>query len=948
MQLTRLGFLAIAVIFHFAYIWSIFDIYFVSPIVHGMRHHSSGVEAPAKRLFLIVGDGLRADKCFQSHPPPFLKDGDDPTPRPLAPYLRSRVLQAGSFGVSHTRMPTESRPGHVALIAGLYEDVSSVTTGWKLNPVNFDSVFNQSRHTWSWGSPDILPMFKEGATPGRVDALTYSEEDEDFTADATNLDKWVFDHVKDFFSQAAIDPELKADVNADGVVFFLHLLGLDTTGHAYRPYSQEYLKNIEVVDSGVQELVSMVDNFYGNDGKTAWVFTADHGMSDWGSHGDGHPDNTRTPLIAWGAGIRAPEISTSEEPAQGHDEFSSDWNLDNVRRVDVDQADIAALMAHLVGLDYPANSVGVLPLDFLDASEKVKAQSLFANALEILEMFKVKEEAKMTTHINFVPFAPLREGLNSSSSRVDNIRSLIGSKDYTSAITLSKDLITVSLQGLRYMQTYDWLFLRTVVTLGYLGWILFSLTFVIQQHFLQRSSSDRWSYSAFVGFFSILVCINGILFIQKSPWTYYVYAFAPVFFWWQIWISRTDLIEGISQLTQASSGSQGWGLILQSIGVIAVLEAIVYGYFQRVTFTVCFLLGTTWPWLYGTQFVNRNRRTVVSWTASCLTMSIFTILPVIKVESLLQIHLAGFIMLAVGIAYIIYGHNIFGETEKINLEVFRSRRMQALLGAQCGLIALSMIVTHISVESLQAKQGLPVGNQVVGWSILVLSLLLLFSHGLFALGHYQHRLIVLFLAFSPTFIILTISYEGLFYVSFCAMLASWVQMEYQIQQAREARKHRAKKTSSTRPLDLGDYRIALFFFFFIQAGFFGTGNVASLSSFSLESVYRLITVFSPFLMGALLIFKILIPFAVISANLGILNRLLRVPPSALFMIVMSISDILTLNFFYMVRDEGSWLDIGTTISHFVIASLLCVFAAVLELVSEVIVGDLVVVEEKKA
>ncbi len=43
---------------------------------------------------------------------------------------------------------------------------------------------------------------------------------------------------------------------------------------------------------------------------------------------------------------------------------------------------------------------------------------------------------------------------------------------------------------------------------------------------------------------------------------------------------------------------------------------------------------------------------------------------------------------------------------------------RSILGVQTGLIVLAMIITRSSSISLQAKCGLPLGNQVVGWLVL--------------------------------------------------------------------------------------------------------------------------------------------------------------------------------------------------------------------------------------
>lgn len=186
-------------------------------------------------------------------------------------------------------------------------------------------------------------MFQQGASdPTRIDAWSYGEESEDFSADAVHLDLWCLDQLRILMKNSTTDAALAKQMRGEGTVFFLHLLGLDTTGHSYRPHGPEYHRNIRVVDHVVEETTKLMRDFYGDE-ETAFVFTADHGMSSKGNHGDGEPDNTRTPLVVWGKGVD----STAGEVEDGHDAYSEPWGLRG-RQKDVEQADVAVLMVSLL------------------------------------------------------------------------------------------------------------------------------------------------------------------------------------------------------------------------------------------------------------------------------------------------------------------------------------------------------------------------------------------------------------------------------------------------------------------------------------------------------------------------------------------------------------------------------------------------------------------------
>lgn len=901
-------FFALGLLVHFVFFASIFDIYFTSPLVHGMTPQVTPLPPPAKRLVLFVADGLRADALYELD-----EDGNS-----RAPFIRNVIKHEGSWGVSHTRVPTESRPGHVALIAGFYEDVSAVAKGWKENPVEFDSLFNESKYTWSWGSPDILPMFAKGASGDHVYTYSYDAQREDFGAhDATKLDTWVFDKVKDFFDAARNNQSLFSKVNEEKVVFFLHLLGIDTNGHAHRPSSREYKDNIKKVDDGVKEIVSIFKHFYEDDGKTAFIFTSDHGMTDWGSHGAGHPSETLTPFVTWGAGIKFPQNVSAQ---QYEDEFLKEWRLENWKRQDINQADIAPLMASLIGVPFPLNSVGILPVGYLNNTGLFKAESMFTNAVQILEQFKVKMTQKKEATLPFL-FTPFK--LLSDSQQLDILRkarSYIKQEKFDDVVSLCEELIDLALRGLSYYHTYDRLFLGISVAVGFVGWTSYASLLIIKSHSDiprgTRREGKKPHHLLPCSFIAAGVLVACFLMIQACPWTYYVYCLLPVPIWYAV-LKEREVIQALVESLLAFPLSRFVAyLLVFTLGI----EVLVLSFFYRYMLTAGLIVFAGWPFL--TQLWTRAKITCLSWAFFSLLLAVFPLMPVVGRKPDLSLVMgAGLLVLLLSLA-------VLATLVKRKLNLVKDELLVLLL--QVLSTVLSMYVVYSTHHSLLKKEGLPLLNQIVSWATLASSLVV----PLLSPTALWQRLTSILLSLMSTYLLLSTGYEALFPLVLSCLMFVWIHVEQEtLQQPGVSCKQKLASIQFTyntditqfRQLCLDDIRRAFFLVFFLLTAFFGTGNIASINSFDLASVYCFLTVFSPFMMGALMMWKILIPFVLVMCAFEAVQITTQLSSKGLFLVVLVISDIMALHFFFLVKDSGSWLDIGTSISHYVIVMSMTIF-----------------------
>lgn len=866
---------SVSLAFHSVILCSVFDIWFRSPVVPVTRSFAPDFPGPARRLVLFVADGLRADAFF-----------DQTQGQSLTPFLRLIMEREGAWGVSHTHVPTESRPGHVALIGGLYEDPSAIARGWQENPVDFDTVFNQSSHTWAWGSPDILPMFARGASSDRVRTRSYPASLEDFSAqDLTRLDTWVFDQVEAFFEEAYQNHTLQMELREERVVLFLHLLGCDTNGHRHNPRSPEYRRNIRLVDRGIEKMVDLFDRYWRHDGRTAFVFTADHGMTDWGSHGAGMAHETETPLLVWGAGVRRPIPSNPQVSSS-----PSYWHTDHLYRSDVEQADVASLMSVLLGTNIPKNSVGRLPVDYLDMNPDHKIKASLAVAQQMFEQFRVLQSGfdqlrlARILHRSFPGMDEMR-----FQSQVDRIRQLVSKNLYEKAQALADDLWQQSYDGVQYYHQYYRFQLFAVTSISYISFILLTLTSVIKHFSIIVQLCDSQDTPFLSLFFLAFSILAGFLTLcQNVPYHYFIYYITPVILIRALFSEWSGM-----KITQSAVSLP----VIVPLVLLVNIELLICAFFDRRCLSLAIILVTI---LQGIQGETKSKTLKMSWVICNLALCGFTFQPsVMKEHNPVLVLLAG---VSSSLASAWFSHKVF------KTSVFSGSIIFLIVSGVCSWISLFQEYRTMA--------------QCVSWIVFLggVPLALLKPSKAF------ERLFRVSMALMSSYILLSLTYEGLFLLTLITTMGIYILMEFHENVYHQKLLEFTLDSSQPRKaINFRDVFRSFLFLFFSIVSFFGTGNIASLNTFDPKSITTLVSVFSPFLMGGLLLSKVLIPFLVVACFMYLMISITRLDGKAMFLMVLLFSDWMSLHFFFLVKDQGSWAEIGTSLSHFIIAEGTVIF-----------------------
>ena len=236
-----------------------FDIFYKFPLNYGMTPHSSNLteeEIPSNRVVLIILDGVRADTFFES-----VSSGK-------SPFLRNIVTKRGVYGISHSKVPTESSPCFTAICSGHCEYASLMLKDLSDEEVIFDSIFNQTKYSFGIGKDSC----KFGKIAKQLECFNKDNYGYDFQ------DYMLIDELISKMSEVKNNKnnDLYKRLTSNKIAFIIHIENTDGIGHFWGPRSESMFNYLIKIDSYYEKLEKFFIEFYKDD-KTTFIITSDHG-----------------------------------------------------------------------------------------------------------------------------------------------------------------------------------------------------------------------------------------------------------------------------------------------------------------------------------------------------------------------------------------------------------------------------------------------------------------------------------------------------------------------------------------------------------------------------------------------------------------------------------------------------------------------------------------------
>ncbi|XP_033246902.1 GPI ethanolamine phosphate transferase 1-like [Drosophila miranda] len=869
-----------AFLVHVLLLGSILVINFRSTVIKGLQPQTPllayDLNPPATRLVLFATDGLRAASFFEDN-------------CRHVPHLREIFMREGLVGISRTRAPTESRPGHIALLAGFYEDPSAVFKGWKGNPIDFDSVLNRSGYSFSWGCPNIMDVFKKVTKRGgSVHFHPFNDAVYEAARWATyRLDEWVFSQV------SALLDRIKNKWNTfSTVVFFLHLMSSDRAGHVHKPGTILFQKSLNITERGIWEMYLKFEETF-PDKNTAYLLTSDHGMTDTGIHGSGTAHEIETPFMLWGAGVSRIASTVGARKFVANDEGLQ------LPLHELEQAQLTPLMSALVGLPPPMNNFGTLPTGYMAVSEKYEAMAAHSNALQLLAQYeKLLEQHRQGFFADFLKnFDELSPAEIKSYKKL--ILNLHTRRAYSESLARSNVVMELTLKGIDYYHGYyrNCLLLSTTAT--FLGWIFYLYRLLSRNtagklQIMLEKQEKVCRITLDVSMFLLLI----FLVAQRAPIAIAFYLLLPM----PVWMMA--LKPKACGSTSASVPSSQPGVTArmtsasQLLLIIVCAELMVFTFFERRLISLCFVaFGFYNNWR---NFVP-NSREFYTWLALVIILACFPLLPLSEGYQNWYLFLSGIVL--------------------VFLRAFWSKKRRCSYSYHTKYCnALILLNTIICAYFDSEKYEIPILLYLASWAFLIYAFVSVLTN---KESDLEQRLDQICFNLGSLHALLSTSYESVF--------VQLLTMELSLSLA---------ATNSAKSVPRVAFSILLYTLF----SFFGMESFESVDNlFDSNSGRCFLWQYAPYITMGLVLLKHSLP---VLLNMSIFYthcEYARQREKRIFICILFICNIMGLNFLFLVRNRGSWKDMGASIINFYIMGLITLIILLLSWVAQLLLGLIAIV-----